>query len=123
MKGPKLRALVALGIGGIVLAGFEAGAAGVPGPEAAQTPKTADGHPDLQRVWSYSTMTPRERPAELAGKATFASDKETAEFEEQTNQRRNQDRRDGAGTDADVGRAYNHFWWDFGTRAAGKQTS
>jgi hypothetical protein len=123
MNGQKLKALTALGIGGIVLVGFGAGVTVAQGPQATRSPKTADGHPDLQGVWSYATITPLERPAELAGKATFESDKETAEFEEQTNQRRNQDRRDGAGTDADVGRAYNHFWWDFGTRAAGKQTS
>ncbi len=36
----------------------------------------------------------------------------------------NQDRRDGAGTDADLARAYNDFWWDRGTKVVStRQTS
>ena len=36
----------------------------------------------------------------------------------------NQDRRDGAGTDADVALAYNDFWWDRGTKVVStRQTS
>src|ERR1700689_2083092 len=31
-------------------------------------PRTPDGHPDLQGVWTNGTITPLERPAELAGK-------------------------------------------------------
>ena len=31
-------------------------------------PRTPDGHPDLQGLWSYATLTPLERPAEFAGK-------------------------------------------------------
>jgi hypothetical protein len=34
-------------------------------------PRTADGHPDLQGVWTNATITPLERPAALAGKATL----------------------------------------------------
>jgi hypothetical protein len=86
-------------------------------------PRTPDGQPDLQGIWSAATITPLERPDELAGKQVF-TDEEAVEFEKQTNARRNQDRRDGAGTDADVGRAYNQFWWDFGTTIVGtKRTS
>jgi hypothetical protein len=31
-------------------------------------PRTADGHPDLQGVWTNATLTPMERPASFAGK-------------------------------------------------------
>ena len=33
-----------------------------------QIPRTADGHPDLQGVWTNATLTPMERPASFAGK-------------------------------------------------------
>src|ERR1041385_5023404 len=34
-------------------------------------PRTPDGHPDLQGVWTNATITPMERPSSLGGKATF----------------------------------------------------
>jgi hypothetical protein len=34
-------------------------------------PRTPDGHPDLQGTWTNATITPLERPAALAGKATL----------------------------------------------------
>lgn len=77
-------------------------------------PRTADGHPDLQGIWSNATITPLERPAEFAGKAVL-TEKEAEEFTQETLQRNNADRRDG-GTEADVGRAYNNFWYDRGTQ-------
>jgi len=42
-------------------------------PMPAQTgvPRTPDGHPDLQGTWTNATVTPLERPAALAGKATL----------------------------------------------------
>jgi hypothetical protein len=43
-------------------------------------PRTADGHPDLQGVWTNATLTPMERPAAFAGK-TSLSDAEAAEYE------------------------------------------
>jgi hypothetical protein len=83
-------------------------------PLAAQN-KTPDGKPDLQGYWTNVTITPLERPADLAGKQFFTP-KEAADYEKQTVQRNNADRRDGVGTDADVGKAYNDFWWDRGTK-------
>jgi hypothetical protein len=35
-----------------------------------QMPRTADGHPDLQGIWTNSTRTPVERPALFNGKPT-----------------------------------------------------
>src|SRR6476646_4027484 len=88
-------------------------------PAAGQpaAPRTPWGAPDLQGVWNYATITPLERPAELAGKQVL-TEKEAADFEKQTLERRNPDRRDG-GAAADVGRAYNQFWWDYGTKVVG----
>ncbi|PYR96407.1 MAG: hypothetical protein DMG16_27920 [Acidobacteria bacterium] len=76
--------------------------------------RTPDGQPDLQGVWSFATITPLEKPAELAGKEFFTP-KEAAEYERQILKRNNMDRRDGPVED-DVRRAYNDFWWDRGTR-------
>ena len=85
-------------------------------------PRTPWGHPDLEGIWDFATITPMERPSEFSGKEVF-TDEEAAAYEKRTLERRNQDRRDG-GAQADVGRAYNHFWWDFGTRVVGtKRTS
>ncbi len=88
-------------------------------PSVAKTsiPRTADGWPDLQGIWSLATITPLERPADLAGKEFFASDKEAADYEAEVQKRNNMDRRDGP-AEADVGRAYNDFWYDRGTKVA-----
>jgi hypothetical protein len=80
-------------------------------------PRTADGQPDLQGIWSNATITPLERPKELADKA-FLTEKEAADYQKQVLERNNMDRRDGP-AEADVGRAYNDFWWDRGTKLVG----
>ena len=41
------------------------------------TPRTADGHPDLQGFWANNSATPLERPKELEGRE-FLTDKELA---------------------------------------------
>jgi hypothetical protein len=90
---------------------------------SAQTPLgTADGQPDLQGTWSNATITPLERPADLAGKQTFTAE-EAAAYEKQAAERNNADRR-GTNTQTDVAGAYNNFWFDRGTKAVGTlQTS
>src|SRR6266446_1799297 len=59
----------------LLLAGGAVGASqGLPGTTntgAQRTPRvirTVDGHPDLQGVWNFSSLTTLERPAEFAGK-------------------------------------------------------
>jgi hypothetical protein len=86
-------------------------------PLAAQKwtpPRTEWGHPDLQGLWTNATITPFERPAELATKEVL-TEEEAAQYEKQTLQARDADRRDGA-ADADLGRSYNQFWYDRGTK-------
>jgi hypothetical protein len=88
-----------------------------PAPKtAAKAPKglrTAWGAPDLQGVWSVSTTTPMERPAELADKA-FLTPEEAAAWSKKVIENRNTDkRRQGS---ADVTAAYNDAWYDYGTK-------
>ena len=88
---------------------------------SANTVTTPWGDPDLQGVWDFRTITPLERPDELAGKAVL-TEEEAAEWQRDWANEQNRDRRDGAGTNevasdgrSDVARAYNEFWWDRGT--------
>src|ERR1700688_4794649 len=43
-------------------------------------PRTPDGQPDLQGFWNNSTLTPLERPKELAGKQVL-TEEEAAEYQ------------------------------------------
>src|SRR5229473_424676 len=85
----------------------------VPGATQARMP-VVHGQPDLQGIWSNATITPLERPKELAGKEIF-TEKEAADYEKRVLEETNKDRRDGS-PEADVGRAYNDAWWDRGTK-------
>ena len=78
--------------------------------------RTVDGHPDLQGVWNFSTITPLERPAEFAGRE-FLGDEEAKQLEQRTAVQSNRDNR-AQNADADVASAYNEFWWDRGVHAA-----
>ena len=50
--------------------------------QPSRIPKTPDGHPDLQGVWTNATITPLERPKAFASKPTL-SDAEAVEYEKQ----------------------------------------
>jgi len=77
-------------------------------------PLTPDGQPDLQGIWSNATLTPFERPKDLAGKPYF-TEKEAAEYEKKVIREGNRDQRSSDAT-ADLGGAYNEFWFDRGTK-------
>ncbi len=82
-------------------------------------PRTPDGQPDLQGIWTNATITPLERPPALADKA-FLTDAEAAAIEKQIAEQRV--KLDTAGT-LDSG-SYNQFWYDAGTRVLStRQTS
>ena len=77
-------------------------------------PRTPDGQPDLQGVWSYATLTPLERPSEYASRE-FLTDEEVAERNEDGATFASSERRDELVAQQDVDRAYDQFWWDRGT--------
>jgi hypothetical protein len=98
-----------IALAAVILAGTVAGQSKTYNP-----PRTPDGQPDLQGVWTNITITPLERPANLAGKEFFTA-AEARQYEKDTVDRNNADRRDG-GAQADLNRAYNDAWYDRGTK-------
>lgn len=122
-SGPALRITLAiLSLAAIPAAGQTvlpvAGAMTASASKKSMPPRTPDGRPDLQGIWSNAIITPLERPAELADKAVF-TEQEAAAYEKQIVNRNNADRRDNAGTDVDVSLAYNNAWWDRGSKIIG----
>ena len=84
----------------------------------AQSARTAWGDPDLQGVYTFSTITPLQRPDDVAGREVL-TDEEAASFEERTAR----ERVDRPPRPGDTG-TYNRFWVDYGTRVVGtKRTS
>ena len=57
-------------------------------------PRTPDGQPDLQGVWTNNTVTPLQRPKELAGKE-FYTDAELAEVQKAQRERYALDEQEG----------------------------
>lgn len=70
-------ALVALAIGAVMAPTSVAGQAVSPAAKSSNAhkawapPRTADGQPDLQGVWTNNTVTPLERPKDLAAKEFY----------------------------------------------------
>ncbi|MDP2283792.1 MAG: hypothetical protein Q8L06_06605 [Pseudohongiella sp.] len=85
-------------------------------------PRTPDGKPDLQGLWTNQTQTPLERPAQL-GLQGFLTPDQAREFEavarqrvEQSNQPSDPNRPPPSDGNTDAG--YNLFWLDRGTNVA-----
>jgi hypothetical protein len=93
----------------LVLAGAVLAAVHVEG-QSPRLPRTAWGDPDLQGFWSNATLTPLQRPPELAGKAFFTPDEARA-FDQQRVAQTNADRPLRPG---EVG-AYNDAFFERGT--------
>lgn len=83
---------------------------------AQEIPRTEYGHPDFQGTYTYRTLTPLNRPPELADKATLTVE-EAKEWEAFENRRQNRDlivdSVGGAGYPPGV-ISYNEFWYERG---------
>jgi len=81
-------------------------------------PRTPDGQPDLQGIWTNATVTPFQRPEQLGSKEFFTA-QEAAAFEEQRVEQNNVDRIEGERGASDLARrAYNNVWFDRGTHVS-----
>jgi hypothetical protein len=87
-------------------------------------PRTPDGKPDIQGTFTFSTITPLQRPAGLEGKESLSAE-EAAAFEASENKRLNRDLFDpekGAPSAGYAPRAqggvlsYNEFWYERGNQ-------
>ena len=85
--------------------------------DAQSVPRTPWGTPDLQGVWDFRSLTPMERPADLADTEVF-TEEAAAEFSEESIRRRSRDN-DTSGRVV----PYNDFWFDEGTSVTTARTS
>ena len=93
-------------------------------PKNWSAPRTADGHPDLQGVWTNATLTPMERPAVFVGKPTV-SEAEAQAYEKKDLDVNNIDKPDapllaaaGSGSGATAVGGYNNLFMDRGSELA-----
>ncbi|HJO11186.1 MAG TPA: hypothetical protein QGI39_03990, partial [Gammaproteobacteria bacterium] len=92
------------------------------GPLSAQdwvVPRTVDGKPDLQGIWSNATQTPMQRPEEFGDKGflteTEARDQEQGWKDRITRYSQPSDPDRAPPTDGNTDAGYNGFWIDRGT--------
>lgn len=91
---------------------------GVAGAQSANMSglRTAWGDPNITGVWNNSTLTPFQRPEELADQEFF-TEEEAASLQQET-ANRNSTLRDAPATRTEAGGsvgAYNNFWMERGT--------
>jgi hypothetical protein len=94
--------------------------------QSADIPRTAYGHPDIQGIYTYRTITPLNRPRELEHLETLTAE-QAAEWEEFELRRQNRDliidSVGGAGYPPGV-ISYNNFWYERGENTvADRRTS
>ena len=89
----------------IMLVALAVPVSGQTGSDTWAPPRTPDGQPDLQGIWTNETITAFERPAELADKAVLTEEEARALEVQNAEQRVARDGTRGA----------NDFWGDPGT--------
>ena len=110
----------------ILIAAGVFAAAALPAQTAKSTrlARTPDGHPDLQGIWTNATLTPMQRPAAFAGKATV-TDAEAKAYEKKDLEVNDIDKPDapllaaaGSGSGATAVGGYNNLFMDRGSELA-----
>ena len=86
--------------------------------EAWKAPRTPDGKPDLQGLWTNASLTTLERPRQFPAQAipkdqADRMEKQRAQMMIASNART--DPNSGAPTDRNANAGYNTFWIDPGT--------
>ena len=87
-----------------------------------EMPRTPWGHPDLQGLWTNTTLTPFERPVEMGDKE-FLTEEEVAQAEA-ARQAMIENRAEQPAQKAEAGQnvgAYNLHWLELGTKIVGSR--
>jgi hypothetical protein len=86
MRNRILTLMSALVLSIVPLAGQATTAASKAKTAAAAVPRTPDGHPDLQGVWTNNSLTPLQRPKDVSGKE-FYTEAELADIQKKQRER------------------------------------
>lgn len=98
-----------------ILTGLACVAARAEAPQG--IPRTDDGHPDLQGIWTTGTLTPLERPEDLAAKAVLTAE-ESAAQQKQILERRAKEENDPNDVGSDNEAFMEHGYQVLSTRQA-----
>ncbi len=94
------------------------------GQTSYQAPRTSDGVPDLQGMWTNNTITPLERPAQFGNRQALTADEQAAMEQAVADQTAQADlpsdpnRPPPTKGQIDLEDSYNNFWFDDGTKVA-----
>ena len=117
ITGKSLAALAGSLLSGLALAGSLLSGLALALAQSGEIPRTEYGHPDLQGTYTFRTLTPLNRPAQLEHLEVL-TEEQAAEWEALENRRQNRDliidSVGGAGYPPGV-ISYNEFWYERGT--------
>lgn len=89
-----------------------------------EAPRTVDGVPDLQGIWTSNTITPFERDVRFGEQLILSQDeaieleRNVAEYAEQADAPSDPNRGAPVKGQIELADSYNNFWFDDGTRVA-----